>query len=70
MSFDDEVTEAMNAMTLPIIDRLAKNDMPECFEPTRATVVALASLMMKTLRQNEELVAALQSSNEVPPTKH
>jgi hypothetical protein len=47
-------------LTLPMIDRISKNEMPFCFNTQRETLVAMAILLMTALRQNEELATALQ----------
>lgn len=60
MSFDDEVNEAKALFTLPMLSKIAKNEMPECFEFTRPAGVALAQLLMTALQQNEELTTAVQ----------
>lgn len=58
--FGIEVEVQRQFLSLAMIDRIAKNEMPHCFAPQRETLVAMASLLMQALRQNEELVNALQ----------
>lgn len=61
MENDDEVAQIKALLTLPMIDKMAKNEMPDCFEFTRETGVALAQLLMDSMRTNEELANALQA---------
>lgn len=68
-SFDREVENQKAVMTLPLIERMSLNEMPECFGAQRSTIVALALLLMTSLRQNEELANALQMQGE-NVTKH
>lgn len=67
MESDDAIKQIKSMLTLPMIDKMAKNEMPDCFEFTRETGVALAQLLMDSMRANEELVNALQQD---PATRH
>jgi len=62
--FDREVADATAVLTLPMIQSIANNEMPECFDGSRALIVSLSRMLMIALRQNEELVAKL---NPPPP---
>lgn len=58
--FLSSVAEQRQALTLPLVEKIAKNEMPACFGTERSTLVCLASLLMEVMRQNEELARALQ----------
>lgn len=69
--FRKDVEAQQAVLTLKMIEHIAENDMPECFGTQRSTLVALARLLMETLRQNEQLATALQADgNGAPVTKH
>lgn len=63
--FEAEVEESRKALDLQVLALMEKNEMPECFEPTRAATVAMARLLMQALRQNQELTDALQQMHTV-----
>jgi len=58
--FDREVADATAALTLPMIENIAENKMPECFNTSRALLVALSRMLMVALVQNEEMAIKLQ----------
>lgn len=60
MAFDRQVEDIKAALTLPALASMEKNEMPECFEPTRASTVALSGLLMETLRQNDAMAKQLR----------
>jgi len=54
------------AMTLPMIESMSKNEMPACFEPTRAFSVAVCGMLMEALRQNQQMADQLRSMRMKP----
>ena len=55
--FTAQVNECKRAYTPEIIQRIAANDLPECFEITREAYVAMAQLLMTALNQIEAIVS-------------
>ena len=55
--FQGKVDAAKAALDLHVLARIERNEMPPCFEATRASTVALAGLLMEALRQNQEMLA-------------
>lgn len=58
-TFEAQVEESKAALDLHILARMERNEMPECFQFTRAAGVAMAQLLMEALRQNQELLKAV-----------
>lgn len=54
--FTAQVNECKRAYTPEIIQKIAANNMPECFEITREAYVAMAQLLMHALDQLEMIV--------------
>lgn len=54
------VEEARERLDLEAVAKMERGIMPESFEPSGPGVVALAELLMKALRQNQELVSKLR----------
>ncbi len=63
-TFNKEVERQKKYLTLPIVDALSKNKMPARFTMTRAAVVALSQLLMKSLRTTEAAGEALINAAE------
>lgn len=59
-AFDREVEQAKQ-IDLAVVAKIEKNEMPACFAPTRAGFVALASLLMEALRQNQAMAERLRA---------
>lgn len=57
MEFRGKIDETKAVLTLPLVKKIADNEMPECFEATRETVVALAQLLMTSLEQLDKIIA-------------
>lgn len=55
------VDEIMGATDLHLLAKIEENQMPQCFQADRATVVALAKMLMTALRQNQEMAGRLRS---------
>lgn len=58
VEFHKEVSEALGAMTPVMVERIAANQMPACFEPTRASYVAMAKLLKSAYEQLDRLIKA------------
>lgn len=50
------VDAAREAYTPTLIQRIADNDMPPCFEITREAYVALAQLLVASMRQLDQVL--------------
>lgn len=55
-TFYAEVERVKSSIDLHALARMERNEMPACFQATRAATVAMARLLMESLRQTEELV--------------
>lgn len=61
-AFEHEVDATVKVFTPELLDKIASNDMPECFEPTRVSYVAMARLLMTALGQNDRLLIGALAS--------
>jgi hypothetical protein len=59
--FDMKVDAAKSVLTPTIVSRMSRNEMPECFEFTRESGVALAQLLNLALHQNQALIERLRA---------
>jgi hypothetical protein len=60
--FTREVEAAKKVLSLEMISRMSTGDIPECFEFTRATGVALAQLLLTALQQNQAMVSGIRKA--------
>jgi hypothetical protein len=55
---DDEIKQALGILTPELVQRIAANEMPDCFTPDRASYVAMAQLLNEALMTIERVLPA------------
>lgn len=65
--FNKDVADATAALSISMIDSIARNDMPECFQTSRPLLVAMARQLMMALAQNEIMIEQLKPAGLVGP---
>lgn len=68
--FAAEVDEVRTQLSPLLVHAMARNDMPQCFEFTRATGVALAQLLYTALEQNQAMAGKLEALGIRMTTRH
>lgn len=69
-AFMRESAKAKSEFTLPVIEAISTLRVPECFEPSFPMFVALASLLMDALRQNEALLRQVTNREQRRRIEH
>ncbi len=65
--FAAQVNECKRIFTPAIIAKIAANEMPECFETTRESYVAMAQLLMQAMHTIEQLAAKQEQHGQDHP---